>query len=653
MNDLPEIASKRSIFIIGLLTFLVSKSIMVCLPIILRESPPVADDSYAYILKAEQLKSNFKNMPGLKDMKSQLKQVDGDAGLTFFNHKHNLRIVNHYHPLHSLLMVGLNRLGLTWEQAYNFICVTGLLLICFTCGYWLYIMWGPTAAGIAMFSLACVRFPDHGLHIIIPSVISITFGMLCWAIILSRNKSCQWYALLLIIAMLTMHPIGRIYALFAIVIYTFTYWKSDRRKTITAACTGFFVVLAHILICRQIFPQEHFSESKSLLNIIKNIRPAAEIFLDWANHYGGYLSLAFFVLCGLLTVPLNKRKDVLIIFAVVSVLLLSSIVYYVPNYPGNLFGRMLVPFGVFCAGAAGQSIAYLISWISHWLRNKTDATNQKPHFAPLILQNRFSMLLVMLLLGLLCVNIFIGTIKTARMTIYKINNDQKTFDPLQPQTLISRSNPEDLVLYDADTPMFYYFSYGALQRRVIYYHAIKNTPDEDVWLRGESKIRFIVDWNRITEGRINLTVTKEINIKSSTTKLFNSIFFYVTNRGSDCKLKLNLMQNGSMDSVVQNLVVPADYSGWINFPADRQLYFDSFDLIALKGKIKIEGMRTQKDASLYWPWDEGITIAYTNAYGERHDANFETSNGSFPDLGNKYIVVSDKGSSILLELISE
>ena len=145
MNCFSKIILKN-IFIIGFLVFLFSKLVMVCVPMILRESPSIPDDSYAYIAKANQLKLHFKDMPGLTDIKRQLKPVDSDNKLTFLNHKNYLRIVNHYHPLHSLLIVGLDRLGLTLEQSYNAICIAGALLVCFACGYWLYVMWGAEAA---------------------------------------------------------------------------------------------------------------------------------------------------------------------------------------------------------------------------------------------------------------------------------------------------------------------------------------------------------------------------------------------------------------------------------------------------------------------------------------------------------------------------
>ena len=652
MSDFFE-KKARFIFLFGFIIFICTKLSLVLIPIILRAAPVEPDDAYAYILKAEQLKHGFDNCPGLEDMKAQTTAFSSNPKISFLRYKYYLRVINHYHLLHSILLAGLNYVGFSWERAYNIIQVVGLVFICMTAGYWLYVMWGPAPAGVALLLLACYQFPGHGLHETVPSNISLSVAMLCWALIMSKKRSCRWFSLLCIMAMLAMHPIARLYALASLAIYTLLAKRPLHKRDILFLGAGLCIVsLAFAIPC--IFSlRGHLTES--WYNFGANVRPAGEIFLRWTESFGGYASAGFLALTGFLSISKSRRRDVLVMAGMLLVLLSLSIFYVMPNYPAHLFTRLLLPVGIFFAGAIARSLIAWITAAASWraVDNALEATrtNNRLSITGSLPLKGWAFVVSALVSVIFLYNIAVGAIKTVHIVRTKVNRQRRWLDPSQPQILLTQSNAFDSVFYKAETPMFFYFSQGGLSRGAICYPILKDTPQESKWL-DNNNIRYMVDWSPIPEGRISLSQGRSLNLQSTSARSLSSVYFNVENPGRSCVLELKPLTSKVADNQNQLLLqIPASYSGWLRSTTDDKIISDSFTLEVREAgrQVNIRGIRIDTKTLLNWPWDQGISIRYVCGDGEQKTACFETS-GRYPKPGRKLTVIADKGSSILLEV---
>jgi len=649
------------LFIIGLLLFLSAKLCMSLIPIMYRSAPVESDDAYAYILKAEQLKHGVDDSPALDDMREQLTSYSSDPGISFLRYKYYLRIINHYHPLHSILLMGFNLTGFSWEQSYAILQVLGILFICVVAAFWLYMLWGAEAAGIAMILLAFIRFPGHGINSIVPSNLSLGIAMLSWTVVMTKRNSREWIALILICAMLAMHPIARLYAIVTLVLYTMSSERPFRKKNFIYLGLGLCIIGLAFAIPWFLSIQEHTPQTKNLLGLFANIRPVVETFLKWTESFGGYACTGFLILTGYFCLSPPKRKNALLVGGVLLVLLFASIFYVLPNYPGHLFERMLVPFGIFFAGAVGKSlfewISVAVSRFSYKIyKEKSNANDEKNIFNRLP-QRTWSLILVGLISWIFLYNIGIGTAHIVHVAKTKILRQQKLLNPAQPATLLSRSNITNTVLYTGETPMFYYFAHGALQRGAVCYPTLKGTPDENIWVDKNKSIRYIVAWNPIQEGFIYLLADKELNIRSYSPLLLSSLSLFIENPGEESALIFYSKDSNIHPSEKDlRLQIPARYTGWIKCSADWKVIVSSIALKAAQHNrsMKLKGVHIDdgNKTSLSWPWDKGINIGYFRPDGERNVASFKTQE-LFPNSTSIIEVLSDEGFSVLAEFVHE
>ncbi len=123
------------------------------------------------------------------------------------------------HPLHSALLLLLNRLGLTWEGAYRVLEIAGAVLIHLAIVTWMFALWGPGPAGITLALLAFRTYSHQGFNLIVPSNIALGIAILLWALILNKRDVRPWILISGIVALLTMHTMGRLYAAVTLALY--------------------------------------------------------------------------------------------------------------------------------------------------------------------------------------------------------------------------------------------------------------------------------------------------------------------------------------------------------------------------------------------------------------------------------------------------
>ena len=116
-----------------------------------------------------------------------------------------------YHPLFSLILLGLTKTGLGLMAAYQLLWRLAPLIFGLAFAYLLTKLTEPAAAGIALALLAFKIFPDTGLHHLVPSNLTMAGAVVVWARIISRQGWAPWTLGLSSLLLPAMHPVGVLY----------------------------------------------------------------------------------------------------------------------------------------------------------------------------------------------------------------------------------------------------------------------------------------------------------------------------------------------------------------------------------------------------------------------------------------------------------
>jgi hypothetical protein len=344
---------RQSIFWGGILFYLFAHIGMIHLPTIFKRSVPVEpDDTYAYILKAEQMRSCFwMDCPAVKDLRQQLSIPPTNEQSAWDRNRHYHRTVRIYHPFHSVILLAFHTMGLSWENAYNVTAMCGAVFIACALGYWLYGIFGYGPSGIALFLSAFTYFSGQGLHFVVPSNLSLGVAILTWGIIIQARKQYQWLLPLCILAMITMHSIGQVYAVVTLLVYILFNYSSFSKHTwiISGTCVvilvlfwGFPLLLSQDLFSRYPIAQK----TKGLNDYRENVDIAINLARKLVNTYrGNFLIFGTALLIGFFSTFAGQRRKVLFMGGVLGFLLLGSLFYV---YPGRDFSDCTS-----CSGSVG------------------------------------------------------------------------------------------------------------------------------------------------------------------------------------------------------------------------------------------------------------------------------------------------------------
>ncbi len=131
LNDSPRFRQSLSwvILISGLVVWIIVQGSLSLVPLWNRSLPPETDDTLTYVLKSRQMQDCFnQDCPALIDLKKQRKQSRVSHSNSDIREEVELacsRIFPVYHPLLSLILLGLNKSGLDWMTAYKVIWTAG------------------------------------------------------------------------------------------------------------------------------------------------------------------------------------------------------------------------------------------------------------------------------------------------------------------------------------------------------------------------------------------------------------------------------------------------------------------------------------------------------------------------------------------------
>lgn len=660
------------VFVVGMLIYLVTQVFLVAFPVLSRAAPVETDDAYTYLLKAAEMQDCFlQDCPALNDLRLQLSEQSADPEINWLRYREYVRAFSVYHPLHSFVIVGLHQVGFSWEAAYNIIVMVVGLMITLAVIYWLSSMYGIGAAGIAGLLLAFTVFPNQGLYYIVPSNLALGIAIFTWGLLLKQRCCSQWVVLIGTLALVTMHPIGRLYALVTVGLHIFQNWKQLSRKTWIFSGVSISIVALSFLLPLVIsrpylsFPADPPPANwESWMGYYNNITSAVDFTKPWFTSFGGLLPASLLILVGLFSFSrFQNRSQVLTLTVLLAGLLFASLFQVLPRYPAESFSRVWIPFAILMTGAVAQAIwrwasallFFVYTRIKNGLPDLTDDT--------WVLSISGWGMIFFLVSGIGITQIFIDRSLEGRREILAkqskmIAVQNSLLEPSQPELLLSSDCGS--VLYLDEVPMHFYLVHGALKCGAIYYPALAGTPLEHQWVYENQKLNYIVSWNPVVSTRANgggtplvLSDVDLLEIHLPEHWSSESIYIYLENPDSEVTLEVSQItmdQKEDPQEMLAKIALPANWSGWYEIDTDLDKNIQ-LGLAQSDGQVFLRGIRSNRDAARNWPWNEGVLLSYhPGASGvPSREIRFDTT--SIFSMPNKSLeLIDDSGDTILVNI---
>ncbi|MDH3476035.1 MAG: hypothetical protein OEM59_20340, partial [Rhodospirillales bacterium] len=495
----PE-RTARLFFVAGLCIYVFLQVGAIVTTIVERPSLPFLYDSYAYIAKAEQLTHClFQDCPAVDDLHRQLMpRADDGFEATDQRTRQHHRVIYQYHLLHSAALALLGDAGLSGEHALAVLAVGGALLIAAGVAYFLYALWGWGAAGCGLFLLSTAVYPGfHGTHWIVPSNTALGIGLLAWAGLVDRRRWGETLLPFFILAMVWMHPVGRIYAMVALILHAVLFARRSRRSWPwlgAAALVAAVSVSVPLLVDVPSFRYEPPTPLEGWTvwqGIAENFDAAFALMGRW---FDGPASLALVALAavGFAGTPDVRRRTVYMTTGLLVAVVVVSLFYPIARYPAELFDRVVVPLAMLGGGAAGHGAWSWIAAVSR--RGGPEAARS---FWPLGKSGgRLAFLGLSLgaamLLGSVWDRAVLGSEARRSKTHLMIAGYRRELDLSQPSRVLEQLSAGDRLAYMDQLSLYFYLSKGGLHHGVYYQPAIDPMTAgaaEAGWL---SKVRYAV-----------------------------------------------------------------------------------------------------------------------------------------------------------------
>ena len=690
--------------LMGLLMWTAAQGFLVSTTVYERPLPPEPDDTLTYVLKTKQMEQcPRQDCPALKDLYKQFTTPPQTAEEQAERSLAWSRVFPIYHPLFSVILLGVKQFGLNLMDSYKFVWAVGPVFFGLAFAYLLTVLWGPPAAGIALTLLAFTVFPDTGLHHVEPSNLTMAIGCIVWARVISRRGDAPWTLIIGAIILVTMHPIGRLYAVIAIFTALVVSGLKLRPRVWAALClTGVVVGLAlmssrfiHIpgLVGVAFGPQGNSAFSLLINQVQGTLASFCEMCVQIVAFEGGLFgSLPLFIVVatiGYVASPPQARRisvRVTLLYAFFVILAVGT----VSTHPGDIVLRMWIPFPVILAGAVGYAIWYSLDETVMLLRSTVGSGST---LRVLTLHNGWPLVILALGLGLSCQKIFLGAEQLYAFKAHLLVREPLKLCASQTEKLLAQAQSQDRVLYTSIIVMPYYFIHGAMQLGAVYYHPafrgiaavdkLLNNPDlrfaalynpmvyhpsfeggreDDTWWVSIPAFRFSPLNKPFTaqpvsrDGVIEASDFKWIDVRPSLVGVPQKIKIALSNRGKASRLRIIPMSTkGELLTAAEvKLPIPEQWEGEKEVDFSAVPDFGGFRLSfpPIERPYAIEKLAFGDDEHR-WPWryKTSLTFQPSEAGSDPITIAFDAAAMLPEPLKRRNItVLDDCGSSVLLKI---
>jgi hypothetical protein len=681
----------------GLMLYLLLQGALMNLPLANWSLLPELDDTLTYVLKSRQMQECWsQNCPAINDLRQQLPLPGATPAAA---HQLSLafsRIFPVYHPLFSLILLGMTKVGLGLMSAYQLLWRISPLIFGLAFLYLLVQLTEPAAAGIALALLAFKIYPDTGLHHLVPSNLTMALAVVVWARIISRQGWAPWTLALSSILLPAMHPVGVLYTIVSILLALVLAKPPERKKV--GLVVGFMV-----LVISSIFLISSFDKGLSLVHftlippvpnpLLYMLRGAVQnmlsITIGIVRSAGGIFGAApvflTAVVLGFLALPLEKRRANLAI-VVIYILFLFGMLFYVSSHPGDVVLRLWIPLVVILFGLVGEAFCYA------WRLSRDFLQNLKAKANIFNLVNCLPLILIAVLLGYALQMIATGGEQVYTYVDFLRQRQPLVFNPGQPEMLLSQAKAEDRVFYNSLIIMPYFFIHGTMRLGAVYYHpalqgnaatekslrdphvhyAVTYNPtvyhpsfagvDETSWWITSPNFRYSpLDKPRrfmplAREGKIASKDYQWLELEMDQPDFAKVLNILVDNKGQQSNIILTPLSAEGELLPQQQIVgtIPAHWSGWLRLNLDKMPSIQHFRLTFPAGDpdYKISGLSIGDDTH-NWPWVQKakLTAKPREPGAPNITVSFDPQKMLPPPLNERKIsILDDSGSSVLFHL---
>jgi hypothetical protein len=662
--------------------------------------PPELDDSVTYVLKTKLLQERFWQQlpPAVADLQQELHEPTDDTGIARQQALAGSRIFPFYHPLFSLLLIGLNKLGLDLMTAFKVVWSLGPLVFGLAFAYFLTSLFGAAAAGLALILLAFKVFPDTGLHYVVPSNLAMAMAVLIWGRLLKSGGQAPWTLAFGSLALISMHPIGAIYAVMSAAL---AFLLADSKVRCKTYLPLLFVVAAVLLL----FIFSAFTRVPLIPNLLNMpggsfsiaamargaVSSGLEVLSNIRRTGGGLFgSPPFFYTAaalGLLTLPDQAQRSVVKLL-ILYLVFLGGVLFYRSTHPADIFLRLWIPLVVVLFGLVGQALVFAgKSTISFWQNLRENSRRLWNGDFQLL----WPVVLCTLLIGYAQEMSIKGVEILATTAKHMQTSQPLDFSPQQPQLLLSLAQPGDKVFYNSIIIMPYYLSQGATRLGAVYYHsAFQRSPSLSRWLL-LPELHYAAVYNPLVyhpsfagldenhwwqsypdfyysplpkikkfgplakDGQLAAADFSWLELEVKTGDSPKILKIKIKNPGEASSLEL-LPVSASRTMLTPYKItahVPAYWSGWITLDLTAAPKVKRFRILLPSGvpSYRLNGMVFGEER-LLWPWSQKASLTLMPREGsEEITVSFDPAAILPPPLNDRVVsILDDQGSSVLLHL---
>jgi hypothetical protein len=384
----------------------------------------------------------------------------------------------------------------------------------------------------------------------------------------------------------------------------------------------------------------------------------------------GFISAILLILFGVCKNSI-RRNEIIAIGVLLAGLYFISAFYIDPWYPGVITRRVWTPFRIFLLGAMGYAIwVWAKNLLGELLEINRPKNNHVDKTNPIM-----SFLFRDIVIYTVIVFVYIGNTYVYNETLNGVQYQEEKerlinlsywLDTSQPELLQSQIKNDDVILYMDEGPMFFYLFHGAIENHAVYFTSLYGTPEQEKWIDGNEKIRYVVAVNPIfsepnPSSRVGKTILprflngKELIIESDSKFNLSEVELLLINPGNQEEILDIKYSDGSLNEAEFEVIVPPGGSDWIAINNQKDVWVNQLIIDVEKPELNLylEGIHIKENEALNWPWDEGITIKIINLEQPKKDPTIIPLKSEILDreLELNLQVIADNGISVLSEVI--
>ncbi|MBI5570143.1 MAG: hypothetical protein HY914_09380 [Desulfomonile tiedjei] len=692
--------------LVGILVWMVVQGYFVSTTVHEKALPPEPKDALTYIVKSRQLEEcPRQDCLAIQDLRKQFYVASSTPEEAAERWQAGSKIFPVYHPFLSAIFIGLTKFGMGLVEAHNWVWTAAPVLFGLAFAYLLSALWGPAAAGIALILLSFTVFPDTGLHHVVPSNLAMAIGCIVWARIITKRGDAPWATVAGAFILVTMHPMGRLYTVIAVLTAAVVSDFRLRSRTWLALGLAFSMLwLPRLLrwltdIQGLVVSTPLFVHGKSWLDLLQEelagtaatiLQVCVEVVRLQDSLFGHFALFFGAVAIGFIAAPPERRSIALRVTVLYFCFFLLAL-FVVSTHPADIVLRMWTPLVVILQGAVGYGVCEMWSRSAKSLAAGTGRRGGGIHFTA---ELAWPLVLLAVLSGYVCQRGVLGSEQIISMRQYVINRQPLKLCPSQPALLMSEAKPGDRVLYTSVIVMPYYFVHEAMKLGAVYYHpALESFLSGTGWLT-RPDLRFAVTYNPTVyrpefagtreidwwismpdfrfsplstpktaqplsrEGVLRSTDFSYLDIEPADPSSARKFRLHVKNSGGASTLEVNpLGRDGEpVPASAVKIVIKADWTDWIDLDFTSVPEAKRFRLVFPTGASRgygIDAIVFGPETNLHWPWNERAAVIFMprDCCAGPIRVSFDPVNLlPEPLRQRKVTVLDDCGSSVLLEI---